>query len=103
VYLHWAQVGKTQFEVFRDENGADIDAATCSAINSLKFYSGEFDVEWGRDVTETNAKWHCKEQEEFKVWLKRNGFNWEDPKLSLGHIKIGQINLDKSFGTQDFL
>ena len=102
VYLHWAQVGKTQFEVFRDEHGADIDAATCSAINSLKFYSGEFDVEWGRDVTETNAKWHCKEQEEFKVWLKRNGLNWEDPKLSLGYIKIGQINLNKSFGTNDF-
>jgi hypothetical protein len=36
VYLHWAQVGKTHFEVFRDEHGADVDNATCSAINSLK-------------------------------------------------------------------
>jgi len=58
VYLHWAQIGKTQFEVFRDENGADIDAATCSAINSLKFYSGEFDIEWGRDINEQNHPWH---------------------------------------------
>ena len=102
VYLHWAQVGKTQFEVFRDEHGADIDAATCSAINSLKFYSGEFDVEWGRDINESNHEWHCKEQTEFREWLKRNGFEWNDPKLSLGHIKLGQINLEKSFGTQDF-
>jgi hypothetical protein len=102
VYLHWAQVGKTQFEVFRDEHGADIDAATCSAINSLKFYSGEFDVEWGRDINETNHNWHSKEQTEFREWLTRNSFDWDDPKLSLGHIKLGQINLEKSFGTQDF-
>jgi hypothetical protein len=102
VYLHWAQVGKTQFEVFRDEHGADIDAATCSAINSLKFYSGEFDVEWGRDINETNHNWHSKEQTKFREWLTRNGFDYNDPKLSLGHIKLGQINLEKSFGTQDF-
>jgi hypothetical protein len=102
VYLHWAQVGKTQFEVFRDEHGADIDAATCSAINSLKFYSGEFDVEWGRDVNDRDHDWHCKEQTEFREWLKRNGFDYNDPKLSLGYIKLGQINLNKSFGTNDF-
>jgi hypothetical protein len=102
VYLHWAQVGKTQFEVFRDEKGQDIDEATCSAINSLKFYSGEFDVEWGRDVTEKNAEWHQQEQENFRAWLDRNGFDWDDPKLSLGYIKLGQVNLQKSFGTTDF-
>ena len=103
VYLHWAQVGKTQFEVFRDENGQDIDEATCSAINSLKFYSGEFDVEWGQDVTETTHEWHRNEQNKFREWLPRNGFDWNDPTLSLGYIKIGQVNLLKSFGTTDFL
>lgn len=103
VYLHWAQVGKTQFEVFRDEHGQDIDEATCSAINSLKFYSGEFDVEWGRDVVDNDTHpWHSKEQTEFKSWLGRNGFDWNDPKLSLGYIKLGQVNLEKSFGTTDF-
>jgi hypothetical protein len=102
VYLHWAQVGKTQFEVFRDENGQDIDAATCSAINSLKFYSGEFDIEWGRDINEQNHPWHSKEQQQFREWLTRNGMDYNDPKLSLGYIKIGQVNLEKSFGTVDF-
>lgn len=102
VYLHWAQVGKTQFEVFRDEHGQDIDEATCSAINSLKFYSGEFDVEWGRDINEKNHEWHRKEQQQFREWLGRNGFDWEDPKLSLGYIKLGQVNLKKSFGNTDF-
>ena len=102
VYLHWAQVGKTQFEVFRDEHGQDIDEATCSAINSLKFYSGEFDVEWGRDINEENHEWHRKEQEEFRAWLERNGFDRKDTKLSLGYIKLGQVNIKKSFGDADF-
>ena len=102
VYLHWAQVGKTQFEVFRDEHGQDIDEATCSAINSLKFYSGEFDIEWGRDINESNHEWHRKEQEEFRAWLDRNGFDRKDTKLSLGHIKLGQVNIKKSFGNKDF-
>lgn len=102
VYLHWAQIGKTQFEVFRDEHGKDIDQATCSAISSLKFFSGEFDVEWGRDINEKNHQWHAREQRQFREWLQRNGFDWNDPKLSLGYIKIGQINLDKSFGRMDF-
>ena len=102
VYLHWAQVGKTQFEVFRDEHGADIDAATCSAINSLKFYSGEFDIEWGRDINEQNHEWHAQEQKAFREWLTRNGMDYNNPKLSLGYIKIGQINLEKSFGTENF-
>ena len=102
VYLHWAQIGKTQFEVFRDEDGKDIDAATCSAINSLKFYSGEFDVEWGRDINERNHEWHCKEQKLFREWLVRNGMDPNDPKLSLGYIKIAQVNLMKSFGTMNF-
>ena len=102
VYLHWAQVGKTQFEVFRDEHGQDIDEATCSAINSLKFYSGEFDIEWGRDINESNHEWHHREQQEFKEWLTRNGFDWNDPKSCLGYIKIAKINFQKSFGTNDF-
>lgn len=102
VYLHWAQIGKTQYEVFRDEDGKDIDEATCSSINSLKFYSGEFDIEWGRDVTEETHDWHAREQKQFKQWLARNGFDWNDPKCSLGYIKIGQVNLKKSFGTEDF-
>jgi len=102
VYLHWAQIGKTQFEVFRDEHGQDIDATTCSAINSLKFYSGEFDVEWGRNINEQNHPWHSKEQQQFREWLTKNGMDHNDPKLSLGYIKIGQVNLNKSFGTEDF-
>ena len=102
VYLHWAQVGKTPWEVFCDENGADVNEATCSAINSLKFYTGEFDIEWGRDVTYDSAIWHKEKMEEFYVWLQRNRFDVNDPKLCLGYIKIGQVNIEKSFATKDY-
>ena len=101
VYLHWAQVGKTHIEVFRDEDGADIDDAVCSAISALKYYSGSFDINWARDITHANAPWHREEQDEFMSWLKRNGFDINDPKLALGFIKLGQCDLMKSFGTRD--
>ena len=101
VYLHWAQIGKTHIEVFRDEDGADVNDVICSAINSLKYYTGEFDIEWGTDVTEQKSPWHKKEQQEFFAWLEKNGFDIDDPKLALGFIKIGQCNLKKSFGTTD--
>ena len=101
VYLHWAQIGKTHIEVFRDENGADVDDVICSSINSLKYYTGEFDIEWAKDVTESTAPWHAKEQESFYKWLERNNFDHNDSKLALGFIKISQCNLMKSFGTTD--
>ena len=102
VYLHWAQIGKTHFEVFRDEDGADINDATCSAISSLKYYSGEFDVEWGNDIRNDSKIFHQQEMEQYQEWLGRNGFDWNDPKLSLGYIKLAQVNLEKSFGTTNF-
>lgn len=99
MYLHWAQVGKTHIEVFRDEDGADVDNVICSTINSLKYYTGEFDIEWGQDVTEKLSPWHVEEQTKFYSWLKRNGFDPNDKKLALGFIKLGQCDLNKSFNT----
>lgn len=101
VYLHWAQIGKTHIEVFRDEDGAPVDDVVCSTINALKYYTGEFDIEWGKDVTQATAPWHTQEQQQFNAWLKQNGFDPDDPELALGYIKIGHCNLQKSFGTDD--
>ena len=101
VYLHWSQVGKTLFEVFRDEDGKKLDDATCSAINHQKYFSGEFDVEWGNTINESNA-FKKKEMDNFREWLSLNNFDWEDPKLALGYIKLGQVDLDKSFGSDRF-
>jgi len=37
--------------------------------------------------------------DEYRLWLKDNGYDWEDSKLSLGYIKIGQIDIQRTFGT----
>ena len=102
VYMHWTQIGKTLFEVFRDEGAPDLDEATCEAITHLQYYSGEFDIEWAKDVVRNkNCPWHDEEQLEFENWLLKNGFNPKDPKLSLGYLHLGKINFKKSFHTTD--
>jgi len=100
VYMHWCQIGKTLFEVFRDEDAPKLDDATCEAITHLEYYSGEFDIEWGKDVTRYNdCPWHDEEQDKFETWLQDNGYNANDSKLSLGYLHIGEVDLEKSFGT----
>ena len=99
VYLHWSQVGKTLYEVFRDEHAPKMTDALCSEINHQKYYSGEFDVEWGQTVTEDHD-FKKEEMDQYRQWLEANGYDWEDPKLSLGYIKIGQVDLQRTFGTE---
>ena len=102
VYLHWSQVGKTLFEVFRDEHAPVMTEALCSEINHQKFYSGEFDIEWGNTINETTHWFKKQEMVEYRQWLAENNFDWEDPRLSLGHIKLGQVNLETSFQDTTF-
>jgi len=102
VYMHWTQIGKTLFEVWRDEGAPKLTNTVCEAITHLEYYSGEFDVEWGKDVTlEMGYLWHNKEQQEFKNWLVSNGLDPTDSKLSLGYLPVGHIDLMSSFGTTD--
>ena len=101
VYMHWTQIGKTLFEVFRDEGAPELTKTVCETINSLKYYSGEFDIEWGCDVTlANNYPWHTKEQTDFKEWLIHNNLDPLDAKLSLGYLSIGHVDLLASFGTE---
>jgi hypothetical protein len=114
VYMHWTQIGKTLYEVFRDESAPKLNVGldptdislgsgtTCEAINSLKYYSGEFDVEWARDVVRGRSHpWHDEEQERFEAWLIENNIDPTNTQLSLGYLKIGQVDLAGSFGTTD--
>jgi hypothetical protein len=102
IYMHWAQIGKTLMEVFRDEGAPELTDTVCEAINSLEYYSGEFDIEWGKDVTmAANLPWHTIQQREFAQWLVDNGLDPQDPKLSLGYLPIGEVDLERSFGTDD--
>ena len=98
VYLHWSQVGKTLYEVFRDEHAPKMTDALCSEINHQRYYSGEFDVEWGQTITEQKHDFKKQEVDEYRAWLEDNNYDWEDPRLSLGYIKIGQVDLQRTFG-----
>ena len=102
VYLHWSQVGKTLVEVYRDEHAPKMTEALCSEINHQKYYSGEFDIEWGNTITEAKHNFKKQEIEGFRTWLKENKYDWEDPKLALGYIKIGQVDLETSFQNRPF-
>jgi hypothetical protein len=102
VYMHWTQIGKTLFEVWRDEGAPELTDTVCEAITHLEYYSGEFDIEWGKDVTlKMGYPWHNKEQQEFKDWLQKQGLDPNDPKLSLGYLPVGQVDLTMSFGNSN--
>ncbi len=92
VYLHWTQIGKTLFEVYIDEQGADIDKAVCDAITHLRYYSGEFDIEWARDVTyHGDYPWHKSRMDGYADWLTRNGFDHNDTQYNYGYHEVGKI------------
>ena len=103
VYLHWAQIGKTLYEVYLDEKGVDIDDTTCEAITHLRYYSGEFDIEWAQDVCFNGGHpWHTKKMQGFREWLHRNRFDAQNPEYNYGYHPVGQVDLKASFGTTDF-
>ena len=103
VYLHWTQIGKTLYEVYIDENGADVDQATCDAITHLRYYSGEFDIEWARDVTYDGLyPWHTDRMKGFRAWLEQNRFNPDNPEYNFGYHLVGQVDLKGSFGTDNY-
>lgn len=113
VYMHWTQIGKTLMEVYNDEGAPDLTigndptdisvgaGTTCEAINALKFYSGEFDIEWGKSVTYNEHQWHREHIDGFYQWLARNGVDYTNPKLSLGYLPIASVDVYNSFGTTD--
>ena len=81
----------------------DIDRATCDAITHLRYYSGEFDIEWAQDVCVGGQHpWHSQEMAGFRAWLERNGFDLDDTQYNYGYHPVGQVELMESFGTTDF-
>lgn len=101
VYMHWCQIGKTLMEVFRDEGDILLDNnPVCEAITHLQYYSGEFDIEWAKSVTR-KEDFHQKEISDFRAWLAKNNIDFTDTQYSLGYLKIGQVDLQQSFGTED--
>ena len=94
-------VGKHHWEVYNDE-GADsrIDELTTTNMASQTEAAGDFDIEWSQDVR--GYRFWQEQIDGFRNWLIDNGFDPEDKSLTLGHPQVGQVDLLKSFGTENF-
>jgi hypothetical protein len=94
-------VGKHHWEVFQDE-GRDSRVAELqtTGLRTQSQAAGDFDIEWARDPGAYH--WQIKQLAEFREWLTRNGFDPDDPSLTIGHPCIGQVDLQRSFGTGDY-
>ena len=94
-------VGKHHYEVFCDEGGdSRIDELTTTTLKPQTEAAGDFDIEWGKS---TLREPFMKEKlDNFRTWLVANKFDPEDPSLTIGHPKIGQVDFNKSFSSTDF-
>ena len=94
-------VGKHHWEVFCDE-GRDsrIDELVTTGLRTQTQAAGDFDIEWARDPGA--HPWQIKQLAEFRLWLERNGFDPDDPGLTIGHPTVGQVDLERSFGTENY-
>ena len=92
-------VGKAHWDVFNDE-GRSVDELTTTSLRNQTEAAGDFDIEWGRDPSAYH--WQIKKLADFRAWLTNNGFDPEDKSLTIGHPKVAQVNLTKSFGTLDY-
>jgi hypothetical protein len=94
-------VGKHHWEVFNDE-GRDsrIGELTTSALKSQTEAAGDFDIEWAQDPGA--FYWQQQHLEEFRNWLIVNGFNPNDKSLTIGHPNVAQVDIIRSFGTNDY-
>jgi hypothetical protein len=94
-------VGKHHWEVFQDE-GRDsrIEELTTSSLKTQTEAAGDFDIEWANNPG--TFPWQIKQLAEFREWLTANDIDPEDKTLTIGHPQIGQVDLLRSFGTEDY-
>jgi hypothetical protein len=94
-------VGKHHWEVFHDE-GRDsrIEELTTTTLKPQTEAAGDFDIEWANNPGKYH--WQIKHLKDFREWLLANGFDPEDKTLTIGHPQVGQVDLKRSFGTEDY-
>jgi hypothetical protein len=94
-------VGKHHWEVFNDE-GRDsrVSELVTTGLRTQTEAAGDFDIEWARDPGAYH--WQKTKLTQFRDWLLANGFDPEDKGLTIGHPKVAQVDLMRSFGTEDY-
>lgn len=89
-------VSKTHWEVFQDEKDADIDDLITTSLRPQIEACADFDIYWSKSTAKDNPT-----IQEFREWLKKHNWDPEDPGLTIGNPLIAQVDLQKSFGTED--
>jgi hypothetical protein len=96
-------VGKSHWEVFVDEAQFDpdhrMDQLTTGALGSQLIAAADFDIEWGCNPEQ--HVWQQRSLGRFRTWLIANGLDPQDKSLTIGHPKVAQVDLQRSFGTED--
>jgi len=87
--------------VFQDE-GRDsrISELVTTSLRAQTEAAGDFDIEWANNPG--TFPWQIQQLKEFREWLMVNGFDPGDKTLTIGHPKVGQVDLLRSFGTEDY-
>ena len=95
-------VGKHHWEVFNDE-GRDsrVSELVTTSLRSQTEGAGDFDIEWGRNPGA--FPWQVTKLQEFRNWLLNNGFDPEDKSLTIGHPMVAQVDLIRSFKTDNYV
>ena len=93
-------IGKHHWEVFQDE-GRDsrINELITTTLKSQTEAAGDFDIEWAVDPGLRDFM--QRQLQEFRGWLENNGFDPEDKSLTIGHPQVGQVDLQRTFGSED--
>lgn len=94
-------VGKHHWEVFQDE-GRDsrVGELITGTLKTQTEAAGDFDIEWAKDPGA--FEWQIRQLAEFREWLVINGFDPDDKTLTIGHPQVGQVDLKRTFGTEDY-
>jgi hypothetical protein len=96
-------VGKHHWEVFMDEAQGNPESInhnlTTTTLKSQTEAAGDFDIEWAQNPA--GAPWQTRNLNNFRTWLTNNGFDPEDKKLTIGHPQVGQVDLMRSFNTNN--
>ena len=95
-------VGKHHWEVYQDEgkHGVMLDDLTTTSLRGQTLAAGDFDIEWANNPGD--FPWTQNDIKGFRQWLVDNGIDPEDKSLTIGHPQVGQVDLERSFGTADY-
>ena len=94
-------VGKHHYEVFTDE-GRDsrVGELVSSTLKSQTEAAGDFDIEWANNPG--NYEWQKIRLKQFREWLIINEIDPDAKALTIGHPQIGQVDLQRSFGSENY-